>query len=32
MAVAAPMMNRIAPDSDAVSISIGIRRAQSNWR
>ena len=32
MPVAAPMMSRIAPDSDAVSTSMGYRRRQSNWR
>ena len=32
MPVAAPMMSRIAPDSDAVSTSIGKSRRQSNWR
>ena len=30
MPVAAPMISRIAPDSDAVSTSIGMSRRQSN--
>ena len=32
IAVAVPTMNRIAPDSDAVSTSIGHTRRQSNCR
>ena len=32
IAVAVPTMNRIAPESDAVSTSIGQTRRQSNWR
>ena len=32
MPVAAPMMSRIAPDSAAVSTSIGLQARQSNWR
>ena len=32
IAVAAPTMSRIAPDSDAVCTSIGPMRDQSNWR
>ncbi len=32
MPVAVPMMNRIAPDSAAVSTSIGSMRFQFIWR
>ena len=32
MPVAAPMMSRIAPESEAVSTSMGSSRRQSNWR
>ena len=32
IAVAQPMMNRIAPESEAVSTSIGQSRGQSNCR
>ena len=32
MAVAAPTISRIAPESDAVSTSMGSIRDQSNWR
>ena len=32
MAVAAPMMSRIAPEREAVSTSMGSSRRQSNWR